>query len=89
MREKDVLLSIDSFKVESVYLTTKIIQYLPIKKLVLNISPKGSPTTVLSKKNNCRVHCRFKRCLTSNDTMTEQNTDNKARRPKFLSIIMS
>ena len=33
MFKKDILLTIDSFDVENVYLTTKIIQYLAVKKM--------------------------------------------------------
>lgn len=52
MSKKDILLSIDSLDIENVYLTTKIVQYLPLKKIVLNISKENSPTTELANKNN-------------------------------------
>ena len=52
MSKKDILLSIDSLDIENVYLTTKIVQYLPLKKIVLNISKQNSPTSELANKNN-------------------------------------
>jgi len=52
MFKKDILFSIDSLDIENVYLTTKIIQYLPLKKMVLNISKENSPTSELANKNN-------------------------------------
>jgi len=48
----DILISIDSFKSENIYLTSKIINYLATKKIVLNISSKGSPSSILSTRNN-------------------------------------
>jgi hypothetical protein len=43
MFDTDILVSIDARNKESIYLTSKNIFYLPIKKLVLNITQKHSP----------------------------------------------
>jgi hypothetical protein len=43
MFEADVLVSIDARNNEKIYLTSKNIFYLPIKKLVLNITQRNSP----------------------------------------------
>ena len=43
MFDTDILVSIDARNKESIYLASKNIFYLPIKKLVLNITQKNSP----------------------------------------------
>ena len=52
MHEFSILLSMDAEGTENIYLTTKLIHYLNIRKPVLNITQKNSPNYKLGKLAN-------------------------------------
>jgi len=52
MKKSDVLINFDAKGEESIYLTSKIINYLPIKKLVINLTQLNSPNYQLGKEAN-------------------------------------
>ena len=52
MHESSILLSMDAEGTENIYLTTKLIHYLNIRKPVLNITQKNSPNYKLGKLAN-------------------------------------
>ena len=50
MKKSDILIAFDAKGDENIYLTSKIVNYIPIKKLVINITQFNSPNYQLGKE---------------------------------------
>ena len=57
-KEADILLDVNAYFDNDVFLSSKIINYLPVQKVILSVTGENSPTRICFQDDDTIIHCK-------------------------------